>query len=402
MDGVRNFQVIAKPMGPLCNLDCSYCFYLEKEALFKEMPGAQSRIQLMPDQVLENYIQKKLESTSTREHHFIWQGGEPTLAGIQYFQKVIRFQQRYGQGQRINNAIQTNGVLLDDAWCEFLAGHEFLVGISIDGPRELHDVCRVDKTGKPTFDRVMRGLELLKKHQVAFNTLTTIHHMNQDFPRETYGFLKEIGSRFMQFIPIVEKIGGQLKTISKSSVDPVQYGQFLNTVFDEWVKEDVGSIFVQNFDVALEAWSGRQSSLCVFNETCGQDPVIEHNGDLYACDHFVSPEYRIGNLLNDGLDEVMGSPEQLKFGLDKRSTLPAKCRGCSYRFACHGGCPKDRFSGTEARDPGLNYLCEGYLSFFEHIDPYMSFMANELRNRRPPATVMQWQPGQHLERMRTR
>lgn len=385
------FQMIAKPAGPLCNQACSYCFYLEKEQLFGGEPARQKSAYVMSQTILETYIQQKLTADSSPEQHFVWQGGEPTLLGVDYFRRVVQLQQQYSAGKRIKNAFQTNGMLLDDTWCEFLKENDFIVGLSLDGPRELHDKYRVDKQGQPTFDQVMLGLELLTKHQVEFNTLTTVHHGNARFPQEVYHFLKDVGSQFMQFIPIVERTGApNALDLSEHSVEAEQYSFFLNTVFDEWVRYDVGQVFIQNFDVALEAWSGRPSSLCVFSETCGLNPVIEHNGDLFACDHYVYPEYKFGNVLTDSLASFIQSPQQLKFGQDKRDTLPPECLNCEYRFACHGGCPKHRFLKTAAGEPGLNYLCSAYKAYFKHIDPYLKFMANELRERRSPANVMSW------------
>jgi uncharacterized protein len=362
-------------------MDCTYCFYLEKEQLFAPLPTQDVPLRIMSEPILETYIQKKLNTESSSEQSFIWQGGEPTLLGLEYFEKVVALQQKHARGKGIQNAVQTNGVLLNDEWCEFFAKHNFLVGISIDGPRELNDKYRVNKAGDSTFDKVVEGVALLKKHQVEFNTLTTVHKGNADHALEIYRFLKELGSRFMQFIPIVEKNNDM-------SVDSKQYGDFLVAIFDEWVSQNVGHIFVQNFDVALEAWSGLPSSLCVFAETCGTAPVLEHNGDMYACDHYVEPKYKIGNILDDELPTIMQSPQQVAFGQDKLDQLHPKCIRCDYRFACHGGCPKDRILTTTESDNKLNYLCDGYTRFFEHIDPQMKFMANEIRHRRAPANVM--------------
>ncbi len=413
--------MIAKPIGPLCNLDCKYCFYLEKEQLFNpEQANGNPHFQ-MSGAVLESYIQQKLENSRSSVETFLWQGGEPTLLGVDYFRDVVKLQQKYAAGKRINNSLQTNGTLLDDTWCEFLKENNWLVGISIDGPQAYHDKYRVDKAGEATFEKVIQGLALLKKHKVEFNTLTAVHNDNANFPLDIYHFLKESGSKFMQFIPIVEKAmtsplpmqqldsepgcqgeiprkqnmdektGSNLNhDLSEWSVGSLQYGNFLNVIFDEWVQRDVGQVFIQNFDIALETWSGRPSSLCVFNETCGLDPIIEHNGDLFACDHYVSPEYKIGNILNDSLQQVVQSPQQLKFGQDKRNTLSQMCRECQFLFACYGGCPKHRFTSTPAGEAGLNYLCVGYQQYFKHIEPYMEFMVHELQHRRPPANVMAW------------
>jgi len=336
---------------------------------------------------------------------FAWQGGEPTLLGVDYFRRVVELQKKYAGGKLIQNAFQTNGILLDDAWCEFLAANKFLIGLSIDGPRELHDCYRVDKGGQPTFNRVLRGLNFLKKHGVEFNTLTVVHRKNSRHPLEVYRFLKEIGSGFIQFIPIVERIAAapdpqglvliapdasQPAKVSPWSVEPLQYGRFLTAIFDEWVRNDVGRYFIQIFDVALESWLGMDQTLCVFKETCGAALAIEHNGDLYSCDHFVYPENKLGNIMERPLELLVNSPQQMKFGLDKRDALPRYCRECEVRFACNGECPKHRFIRTPDGEEGLNYLCAGYKLFFKHVDPTMRFMAAQIRTQRAPANVMEW------------
>jgi uncharacterized protein len=398
------FHVMAKPIGPICNLDCKYCFYLEKESLYPTVEKWAMR-----DEVLENFIRQYIGAHETPEVNFAWQGGEPTLLGVDYFRRVTELQDQYADGKRINNAIQTNGVLLNDEWGEFLRENRFLVGISIDGPRELHDVYRVDKGDQPTFDRVMRGVEMLKRHNVDFNTLTTLHRANAGFPLEVYRFLKEIGSGYMQFIPIAERIAHQvtaegLRLISPEfmgaaqvapwSVEPLQFGKFLCEVFDEWVRQDVGRYFVQLFDVSLEMWAGMEASLCVFRRTCGAALAMEHGGDLYSCDHFVYPQNRLGNIMEASLRTMVESEQQRDFGEAKEATLPKYCRECDVRFACNGECPKHRFINTPDGEPGLNYLCAGYKMFFRHIDPYMRFMAAELAARRPPANVMGWAEAQ--------
>jgi uncharacterized protein len=400
------FHIMAKPVGPICNLDCKYCFYLEKENLY---PGKSNWA--MPDDILEATIRQYIEDQAAPTVSFAWQGGEPTILGVDYFRKIVAIEKQYAGGKRIENAFQTNGVLLDDAWGEFLAENHFLVGLSMDGPRELHDCYRVDKGGQPTFDRVLRGLGFLKKHGVEFNTLTVLHRKNSQHPQKVYRFLKEIGSRFMQFIPIVERAAPKPNSdglvligpdqapearVSAWSVTPVQFGKFLCAVFDEWVREDVGKYYVQIFDVALESWLGMGQSLCVFRETCGAAMALEHNGDLYSCDHFVYPENRLGNIMEQPLGELVNSAAQRKFGLDKRDRLPQYCRECDVRFACNGECPKHRFIRTPSGEEGLNYLCAGYKLFFHHIDPYMQFMANELAHERPPANVMEWARGRDV------
>lgn len=357
----------------------------------------------MNDETLESFIKQKIESTDLREESFAWQGGEPTLLGVDYFRKVVELQNKYSNGKKINNALQTNGILLNNEWCEFFAENKFLIGLSIDGPRELHDKYRVDKGGKPTFDKVMRGIDFLKKYNVAFNTLTVVQKDNSQHSLEVYNFLKETGSGYIQFIPIVERIseekpdglslalpGKSNALVSDWSVDPVQFGNFLVEIFDHWVRKDVGKYFVQIFDVSLEAWTGYNPSLCIFSETCGNALAIEHNGDLYSCDHYVFPENKLGNIMDHSLLSMVESEKQNKFGNDKRETLPEYCKNCDVRFACNGECPKNRFLTTPEGEYGLNYLCAGYKKFFNHIDPYMKFMANELKNRRPPVNVMKW------------
>jgi uncharacterized protein len=383
-----NLQVIAKPIGPICNLDCTYCFYLQKEKIVSEKKLHRKSDWIMSDDVLEKYIQRKLESNDFSEETFVWQGGEPTLLGIDYFNKIVKIQKKYNNDKKIKNSIQTNGILLNDDWCDFFAENNFLVGISIDGPNHINDTYRIDKGGYPTFDKVMLGINLLKKHQVEFNTLTTVYRVNSKFPLEIYRFLKDIGSNYMQFIPIVERIKDTF--VSEWSVEPKQFGKFLISVFDEWIRNDVGKIFIQTFDTSLEAWFGQPSSLCIFNETCGFAPIIEHNGDIYSCDHYVYPDNKVGNILDNSISSIVQSPQQQKFGKDKRDTLPKFCRECTFRFACNGECPKNRFLFTDDGEFGLNYLCSGYKLYFEHIDIYMKFMVDELRNRRPPSNVMSW------------
>ncbi|MGB8478209.1 MAG: anaerobic sulfatase-maturation protein [Acidobacteriaceae bacterium] len=394
------FHVLTKPVGPICNLDCKYCFYLEKEVLYPDTSKW-----AMPADVLESYIQQYIQQQDSDVIHFAWQGGEPTLLGIDYFRNVVDLQEKYANGKQIENAFQTNGVLLNDEWGEFFAANNFLIGIFIDGPRELHDAYRVDKGGQPTFDRVMRGVSFLKKHSVAFNTLTTVHRKNSYNPLEVYRFLKESGSGYMQFIPIVERISthttqdgmvlvspsfSDRARVSDWSVEPVQFGRFLSAIFDEWVRHDVGKTFVQLFDVSLEMWLGMEASLCIFRKTCGSALVVEHNGDLYSCDHFVYPENRLGNIMQQFLGEMVESPQQIQFGQAKNDTLPKYCQQCEVRFACNGECPKHRFATTPDGEAGLNYLCAGYKKFFTHIDPYMQFMAAQLRQQRAPANVMEW------------
>jgi serine-type anaerobic sulfatase-maturating enzyme len=403
----RAFHILAKPTGPICNLDCKYCFYLEKEVLYPDVAKW-----AMPPQVLDSYIRQYIEQQQSSTIQFTWQGGEPTLLGVDFFRRVVELQSRYAAGKRIENAFQTNGILLNDEWADFFAEHSFLIGVSIDGPREFHDAYRVDKGGAPTFHRVLRGIDVLRRRNVAFNTLTTVHRANSAHPLEVYRFLRDNGSGFLQFIPIVERVSPRVTSegltlvspsssqdaaVSAWSVDPVQYGRFLCAIFDEWVRNDVGRTFVQLFDVSLEMWTGLASSLCVFRPTCGSALALEHNGDLYSCDHFVYPENRLGNIMQAPLAQMISSPQQIQFGQDKLNTLPQYCRQCEVRFACNGECPKHRFAKTPDGEPGLNYLCAAYKRFFTHIDPYMRFMAEELGHQRPPANVMQWARARDLQ-----
>jgi uncharacterized protein len=398
---MKPIHIMAKPHGPICNLNCTYCYYLEKEKLYAS-GGREFR---MSDTVLEAYVRQYIQAQPDHHVSFAWQGGEPTLLGIPFFERVLELQKLHANGKTIDNTFQTNGTLLDDAWGEFLARNKFLIGLSIDGPEEFHDAYRVDKGGQPTFSRVMRGLEILKKHGVDFNTLTVVNRKNSYHPQKVYRFLKEIGSKYLQFIPVVEQVATQpdanglvlLKPfarqethVSELSVESLQFGKFLTGVFDDWVQRDVGRVFVQAFDVALESWAQVPQSLCVFAPKCGQALVIEHNGDLYSCDHFVYPENRLGNILEKPIAGMAISQQQTRFSEAKSLGLPSDCRKCDVRFACNGECPKHRFEKTAADEYGLNYLCAGYKHFFHHIDPYMRFMANQLKQNGAPARVMEW------------
>lgn len=397
-----SFHVMTKPFGAICNLDCKYCYYLEKEKLYPSTSSFR-----MSDEVLESYVRQYISQQAHEEVHFAWQGGEPTLLGVDFFRKVVELQKRYGEGKKIHNALQTNGTRLDDAWGEFFKEHDFLIGLSIDGPRELHDRYRVDKGGKATFEQVMRGMAFLKKHGVDFNTLTVVNRQTALYPLEIYRFLREEGSGYMQFIPIVERKpeGGEKGDgldlaeppspgeeedlpVTRWSLRAGDYGEFLSTIFDEWVNRDVGRVFVQMFDVALGSWMGMGASLCVFAETCGKALALEHNGDLYSCDHYVYPRYKLGNLLNATIAQMVGSAAQRKFGSDKRDTLTRYCRECEVRFACNGDCPKHRFAVTPDGEPGLSYLCPAYRKVFNHMGPSMKAMASLLRSGRPAAEVM--------------
>jgi uncharacterized protein len=376
------FHVLAKPTGPICNLDCEYCFFLSKEALY---PGDRFR---MGDELLDTYIRQLLESHTTPEVTIAWQGGEPTLMGVDHFRRAIELVEQYRRpGQTVEHTIQTNGTLLTDEWCELLAEHHFLVGISIDGPPEFHDRYRVDKKGRPTYDRVVRGLDLLKQHGVDWNVLCTVNAGNQHAPLDVYRFFRDdLGARHIQFIPIVERDNDtgfqEGDTVTDRSVDPEAWGRFMIAVFDEWVTGDVGTVFVPHFDAALASWLGMPPSLCIFGETCGNAVALEHNGDLYSCDHFVEPDHLLGNITQTHMVELLASPQQRAFGNAKRDTLPAYCRSCDVRFACNGECPKNRFTLTPDGEPGLNYLCAGYKAFFTHIDGLMRIMADLLRQHR--------------------
>jgi uncharacterized protein len=375
----RAFHVLAKPTGAICNLDCSYCFFLSKEALY---PGDRFR---MSDDVLDAYVSQLLAAHGPGEVTIAWQGGEPTLMGVDFFRRSLEAVERHRKpGQTFLHTIQTNGTLLSDEWCRLFVENGFLVGISIDGPRELHDAYRVDKRGEPTFDKVMAGFELLRHHEVETNVLCTVNAANQAHPVEVYRFFRDdLGLRHIQLIPIVERdneTGFQEgDTVTDRSVDPDTWGAFLNAVFDEWVVRDVGEVFVSHFDTALASWLGVPPSLCIFQETCGDALALEHNGDVYSCDHFVEPAHLLGNITTTTMVELLTSPQQRSFGAAKRDTLPAYCLGCDVRFACNGECPKNRFILTPDGEPGLNYLCAGYKAFFGHIDGLMALMAGLLR-----------------------
>jgi len=369
------FHLLAKPSGAICNLDCSYCFFLAKDQLY---PGSDFR---MSSSTLENYLRQLLEAHRTPEVTVAWQGGEPTLMGLDFFERAVELVGQLARpGQRIEHTIQTNATLIDDAWAEFLLAHDFLVGVSVDGPREMHDAYRVDKGGKPTFDRVIAGLDRLKAHGVRWNALTTVNRANEDHGRVVYHFLRdELAAQHIQFIPIVERnspggipIGNQ---VTDRSVSPEGYGRFLMDVFDEWMISDVGTVFVQMFDTTLANTMHVPGAVCVHAETCGRSLALEHNGDVYSCDHFVDPEYLLGNIAEQHLLTMVASPQQVEFGLAKRDELPRQCLSCEVRTLCNGGCPKDRFEISAAGDPGLNYLCPSYLAFFNHVSKPMQRMA---------------------------
>ncbi len=379
---------MTKPRGAICNLDCKYCYFLKKEALY---PDGHFR---MSEETLEGYTRQYIAAQHVPDVTFAWQGGEPTLMGLDFFQRAVALQEKYRKpGTKIHNALQTNGTKLDDEWCSFFKQNDFLIGLSLDGPCQMHDAYRVDKGGKPSFDAVMAGLALLKKHQVDFNILTTVHAANVEYPLEVYRFLRDdVGTQFVQFIPIVERKNQsgfqEGYQVTKRSVTGEKYGQFLIAVFDEWIRADVGRVFVQIFDAALEAWYGQPASLCIFREACGTALALEHNGDLYSCDHYVEPNFILGNIRDRDLLEMVGGEKQIRFGLDKRDSLPRHCQECEVRFICNGGCPKNRIRRTPDGEEGLNYLCEGYKAFFTHIDEPMKRMVKLLQMGRVPAEVM--------------
>ncbi len=394
------FNVMLKPVGPICNLNCTYCYYLEKKNMYLETKNFR-----MPDHVLEQFTRQYIEAQDVPVVSFVWQGGEPTLLGVDYFRKALEFQKKYSQGKRIENVFQTNGTLITDEFCELFKENDFLVGVSIDGPEPFHNNHRLTNSNAGSFEKVMKGIDLLHKYKVEFNTLSVVNRENSYHPLEVYNFLREIGSGFIQFIPIVERIAENRRPdvpnlvtpdyegkagVTEWSVEPKQYGNFLNAIFDEWVRKDVGRYYVQIFDVTLANWAGEKPGLCVFTETCGDATAMEHNGDLFSCDHFVYDEYRLGNIMDTSLKDMVKSERQQKFGRDKRDRLPRYCFECEYRFACHGECPKNRFMITPDGEYGLNYLCPAYKSFFSHVHPYMQFMADELKAKRAPANVMGW------------
>jgi uncharacterized protein len=380
------FHVLSKPAGPLCNLDCRYCFYLDKKSLF---PGSTMR---MDEATLEAHIRQVFEGQpdDLPEVTFAWQGGEPTLLGVDFFGKAVEYIKKHHPPHKdLNLSIQTNGVLLDDEWGKFLAENKFLVGLSIDGPEQLHDRFRVDRQGKPTFDKVMQGLEILKKHQVEFNTLTCVHRYNSYQARKVYDFLVSIGSRFHQYIPILEQDAEG--KIEPCSVEPEQYGRFLNKIFDRWLeREDVGRVFIRDFDNTLAQVMGYPATVCVTAETCGRAVALEHNGMLYSCDHFVRPEFELGNIHETPIRELVDSDKQKKFGQDKKDKLTAFCCRCEFLFVCGGGCPKDRVIDSPDSEPGHNYFCEGYLRFYAHTLPVFRAMAECLKRRRPASEYQEF------------
>ena len=406
MHGAR-FHLLAKPTGAICNLDCEYCFFLSKEALY---PDNDSR---MPPDTLELYIRQLIDAQAGGPVQIAWQGGEPTLIGLPFFERAMEIVHEHARpGMQIEHTIQTNGTLLDDRWCAFFRQHRVLVGLSLDGPRELHDAYRVDKGGRPTFEKVVAAARLLQRTGVDFNVLCCVHAANAGHPLEVYRFFRdELRASFLQFIPIVERATPELlplanlgwsrgpreqrplylqrgELVTERSVTPEAWGRFLIAIFDEWVRRDVGTVFVQMFDTALAAWLGIPSPMCIFSERCGNALALEHNGDLYSCDHFVEPDHLLGNIRDRPLRQLAASEQQRAFGNAKLETLPRYCRECDVRFACNGECPRNRFARAPDGEPGLNYLCAGYMTFFRHVDPAMRTMASLLRNGRHADEIM--------------
>ena len=392
----KPLYVMLKPAGAHCNLACKYCYYLEKNKLY---PTAQRH--LMSDEMLEQFTREYIEAQTMNQVLFTWHGGEPLLRSIDFYRKALSLQQKYAGGRRIDNVIQTNGTLLTDEWCEFFAQNHWLVGISIDGPQPYHDHYRLTAAGKPSWQKVMQGIKLLKKHGVEWNAMAVVNAYNVNHPLKFYRFFKENGCQFLQFTPIVERLtrhedGRTLASLadkneislSEASVVPEQWGYFLCAIFDEWVRKDVGKIFVEIFDCTLANWMGISPGICAYSKECGHAGVMEHNGDVYSCDHFVFPEYKLGNIRDHSLIDMLYGEQQQEFSRLKHSSLPRQCKECDMEFACHGECPKNRFMKDKYGDSGLNYLCLGYYHYYQHVAPYMDYMKQELMAQRPPSNIM--------------
>ncbi len=392
----KPLYVMLKPAGAHCNLACKYCYYLEKNKLY---PTAQRH--LMSNEMLEQFTREYIEAQTMNQVLFTWHGGEPLLRSIDFYRKALSLQQKYAGGRRIDNVIQTNGTLLTDEWCEFFAQNHWLVGISIDGPQPDHDHYRLTAAGKPSWQKVMQGIKLLKKHGVEWNAMAVVNAYNANHPMEFYRFFKENGCQFLQFTPIVERLtrhedGRTLASLadkdeislSEASVAPEQWGYFLCAIFDEWVRKDVGKIFVEIFDCTLANWMGISPGICAYSKECGHAGVMEHNGDVYSCDHFVFPEYKLGNIHDHSLIDMLYGEQQQEFSRLKHSSLPRQCKECDMEFACHGECPKNRFMKDKYGDSGLNYLCPGYYHYYQHVAPYMDYMKQELMSQRPPSNIM--------------
>ena len=392
----KPLYVMLKPAGAHCNLACKYCYYLEKNNLYDK-----SHRHIMSDEMLEQFTREYIEAQTMPQVLFTWHGGEPLMRSIDFYKKALALQKKYARGRRIDNVIQTNGTMLTDEWCEFFAQNNWLVGISIDGPQEYHDHYRLTTTGNPSWQKVMHGIELLKKHHVEWNAMAVVNAYNADHPLEFYHFFKDNGCQYLQFTPIVERLtkhqdGRTLASLADDkeipladfSVTPEQWGNFLCAIFDEWVRNDVGKMFVEIFDCTLANWMGVLPGICAYSKNCGHAGVMEHNGDVYSCDHFVFPEYKLGNIRDHTLIEMLYGDKQHAFSRLKHTSLPRQCKECDMEFACHGECPKNRFEKDKYGEPGLNYLCKGYYQYYSHVAPYMDFMKRELQAQRPPANIM--------------
>lgn len=393
----KPLYVMLKPAGAHCNLACKYCYYLEKNNLYDK-----SHRHIMSDEMLEQFTREYIEAQTMPQVLFTWHGGEPLMRSIDFYKKALTLQKKYARGRRIDNIIQTNGTMLTDEWCEFFAQNNWLVGISIDGPQEYHDHYRLTTTGNPSWQKVMHGIELLKKHHVEWNAMAVVNAYNANHPLEFYHFFKDNGCQYLQFTPIVERLtkhqdGRTLASLADNheipladfSVTPEQWGNFLCAIFDEWVRNDVGKMFVEIFDCTLANWMGVLPGICAYSKNCGHAGVMEHNGDVYSCDHFVFPEYKLGNIRDHTLIEMLYGDKQHAFSRLKHTSLPRQCKECDMEFACHGECPKNRFEKDKYGEPGLNYLCKGYYQYYSHVAPYMDFMKRELQALRPPANIME-------------
>ena len=392
----KPLYVMLKPAGAHCNLACKYCYYLEKNNLYQNTPR-----HLMSDEMLEQFTREYIEAQTMPQVLFTWHGGEPLMRSIDFYRKALELQKKYAHGKQIDNVIQTNGTLLTDEWCEFFAQNHWLVGISIDGPQEYHDHYRVTPAGKPSWEKVMQGIQLLKKHRVEWNAMAVVNAYNAEHPLEFYHFFRDNGCQYLQFTPIVERLtehedGRTLASLADdreipladASVTPQQWGNFLCTIFDDWVRHDVGKTFVEIFDCTLANWMGVLPGICAYSKECGHAGVMEHNGDVYSCDHFVFPEYKLGNIRDQSLIDMLYGEKQQAFSRLKHTSLPRQCKECDMEFACHGECPKNRFEKDKYGEPGLNYLCQGYYQYYSHVAPYMDFMKRELLAQRPPANIM--------------
>ena len=392
----KPLYVMLKPAGAHCNLACKYCYYLEKNNLYQNTPR-----HLMSDEMLEQFTREYIEAQTMPQVLFTWHGGEPLMRSIDFYKKALALQKKYAHGKQIDNVIQTNGTLLTDEWCEFFAKNHWLVGISIDGPQEYHDHYRVTPAGKPSWEKVMQGIQLLKKHRVEWNAMAVVNAYNAEHPLEFYHFFRDNGCQYLQFTPIVERLtehedGRTLASLADdreipladASVTPQQWGNFLCTIFDDWVRHDVGKTFVEIFDCTLANWMGVLPGICAYSKECGHAGVMEHNGDVYSCDHFVFPEYKLGNIKDQSLIDMLYGEKQQAFSRLKHTSLPRQCKECDMEFACHGECPKNRFEKDKYGEPGLNYLCQGYYQYYTHVAPYMDFMKRELLAQRPPANIL--------------